>query len=86
MRGAQCVVVLTITDADRRLGLHALEACAFDLVHKPTAHATLGTEAAGVVESVGEGVTGFDLGDRVAYATGPTGAYAELATSSRASS
>ncbi len=36
-----------------------------------------GTEAAGVVEAVGEGVTELDVGDRVAYATGPTGAYAE---------
>jgi len=37
----------------------------------------LGMEAAGVVEAVGEGVTHVKPGDRVAYAGGPTGAYAQ---------
>ena len=37
----------------------------------------LGSEAAGVVEAVGEGVTQLRAGDRVAYAGGPLGAYAE---------
>jgi NADPH2:quinone reductase len=36
----------------------------------------LGTEAAGVVEKVGEGVTAFREGNRVGYFTGPLGAYA----------
>jgi NADPH2:quinone reductase len=37
----------------------------------------LGTEGAGEIDAVGEGVTMFAPGDRVAYAQGPLGAYAE---------
>lgn len=37
----------------------------------------LGMEAAGIVEAIGESVTGFTIGDRVAYGSGPIGAYAE---------
>ncbi len=37
----------------------------------------LGQEAAGIVEALGEGVTDFAIGQRVAYGTGPLGAYAE---------
>lgn len=36
----------------------------------------LGSEAAGIVEAVGEGMTDFAPGDRVGYFTGPPGAYA----------
>ena len=38
----------------------------------------IGMEAAGIVRAVGEGVTEVRPGDRVAYAAGPPGAYAEL--------
>lgn len=44
----------------------------------PSLPSGLGTEGAGVVEAVGEGVSRFKAGDRVAYAGGPLGAYSEL--------
>jgi NADPH:quinone reductase len=43
----------------------------------PSLPSGLGTEAAGVVDAVGEGVTHLKTGDRVVYAQGPLGAYAE---------
>jgi len=42
--------------------------------------AVLGTEAAGVVEAVGDGVTHFAVGDRVGYAAKTPGSYAEVRT------
>jgi NADPH2:quinone reductase len=58
-------VGLNFIDTYHRSGLYPLP--------MPTG---LGTEAAGVVEAVGEGVTGFRDGDRVGYFTGAPGAYA----------
>ncbi len=42
----------------------------------PALPATLGMEAAGSVLATGDGVTDLTVGDRVAYAMGPMGAYA----------
>ncbi len=39
---------------------------------------SLGMEASGVIEAVGEGVTHLEVGDRAAYASQPPGSYCEL--------
>ena len=38
----------------------------------------LGREGAGVIEAVGTSVTGFKVGDRVAYGAAPLGSYSEM--------
>ena len=61
------VVGLNYIDVYHRNGLYPVPAL-------PTA---LGLEAAGVVTALGDGVTDLSVGDRVAYASPPIGAYAE---------
>ncbi|MDS4030434.1 MAG: quinone oxidoreductase [Candidatus Contendobacter sp.] len=61
-------VGLNYIDVYHRTGLYPLPALPW----------TLGMEGAGRVEAVGEGVTEFKTGDRVAYASPPAGAYAEV--------
>lgn len=46
----------------------------FDLLTPP---GVPGMEAAGVIEAIGPGVSGFSVGERVAYACPPVGAYSE---------
>ncbi len=50
------------------------------LYKAPSMPAIIGMEGAGIVEAVGAGVTDVKPGDRVAYAGGPIGAYAEART------
>lgn len=38
----------------------------------------LGREAAGIIEAIGPGVTGFEVGDRVTYVLNQSGAYADV--------
>ena len=38
----------------------------------------IGSEGAGIVEAIGDGVDGIAVGDRVAYAGGPPGSYADV--------
>ena len=61
-------VGLNYIDVYHRTGLYPL----------PSLPWTLGMEGAGRVEAVGEGATEFKVGDRVAYASPPVGAYAEV--------
>jgi NADPH2:quinone reductase len=61
----QTAIGLNFLDTYHRSGLYPLPL--------PT---SIGSEAAGVVEAVGSGVTWLRRGDRVAYQGGPPGAYA----------
>jgi len=68
LRVRHAAVGLNYIDVYHRTGLYPL----------PSLPWTLGMEGAGQVEAVGEGVTEFKVGDRVAYASPPVGAYAEV--------
>ena len=67
VRLRQRAIGLNFIDTYQRAGLYPLEL--------PSG---LGSEAAGTVDAVGDGVDAFAVGDRVAYATGPVGAYATV--------
>lgn len=65
--------------ANRAIGLNFIDTYYRSGLYPPPALPSgLGTEGAGIVEAVGAGVSQFQVGDRVAYATGPLGAYSEL--------
>ena len=70
VRLRQTAVGLNFIDTYHRTGLYPLSALP----------AIIGMEGAGVVEETGEGVTDFQAGDRVAYAGGSPGSYAEERT------
>jgi NADPH:quinone reductase len=59
------------------VGLNFLDTYHRSGLYKLALPSGIGSEAAGVVEKLGPGVTDLRVGDRVAYASGPLGAYAE---------
>ncbi|WP_282342485.1 NADPH:quinone reductase [Pseudomonas sp. PS02288] len=64
---------------NRAIGLNFIDNYYRDGLYAPPAlPSSLGTEGAGEIEAVGAGVTHLKVGERVAYATGPLGAYSEL--------
>ena len=65
VRIKQTAIGVNFTDTYNRTGLY-----------RQPLPIVLGHEAAGIVEAVGEDVQGLRVGDRVAYAGGPIGAYA----------
>lgn len=66
VRVRNTAVGLNFIEIYQRTGLYPLEL-----------PSSLGTEAVGVVEAVGEGVEELRIGDRVGSCTGPVGAYCE---------
>ena len=67
---------------EARIKLHAAGVNFIDVYHRTGLYplplpAGIGQEGAGVVEEVGAGVSHIKAGDRVAFGSGPPGAYAE---------
>ncbi len=62
------------------VGLNYIDTYHRSGVYKLPLPTGIGQEAAGVVEAVGAGVTDLKPGQRVAYGTGPIGAYSEVRT------
>lgn len=63
----QTAVGLNFIDTYQRSGLYPLDALP----------SVIGMEGAGIVEAIGDNVEELQIGDRVAYAGGPIGSYAE---------
>lgn len=62
---------------NKAIGINYIDTYMRSGLYPVTFPAGLGTEAAGVVKSVGEGVTALKPGDRVVYAQSAPGAYSE---------
>jgi len=82
--------VITLTDVETRepdagevrvrhhaIGVNFIDTYQRSGLYKIALPSPLGLEAAGIVEAIGDDVTRFKVGDRIVYASGPLGAYAE---------
>ena len=67
-----------VTIRHRAIGVNYLDTYHRNGLYPLSMPSGLGSEAAGVIEALGEGVTEFKVGDRVAYATGAVGSYTTL--------
>ncbi len=63
---------------NRAVGLNFIDVYHRSGLYPVSLPSGIGLEGCGVVEAVGASVTDFSVGDRVAYANPPLGAYAEL--------
>jgi len=63
---------------NQAVGLNFIDTYQRSGLYKVPLPSGLGSEGAGVVEAVGQGVSVVKPGDRVAYASGPLGAYSEV--------
>src|SRR5215471_18224100 len=68
VRMRNAAVAVNYRDVLMRKGIHAVKSLP----------SRIGLESAGVIEAVGPDVTGFAVGDRVAYAGMPEGSYAQF--------
>ena len=81
-----CWEVVTVTApaaGEAMVRQHAVGLNFIDVYHRTGLYSLplpsgIGLEGAGVVAAIGEGVSEVKVGDRVAYAGGPIGAYAEV--------
>lgn len=78
---AEPIATLPVAPGKARVRHRAIGVNFIDTYHRTGLYpqplpAALGVEAAGVIEALGDGVTGLSLGQRVAYATSAPGSYA----------
>jgi NADPH:quinone reductase len=67
-----------VTVRHRAIGLNYIDTYHRSGLYPVPLPSGIGLEASGTVEAVGDGVTGFKPGDRVAYGSGAVGAYSQM--------